>query len=65
MGNVSHVVPSIHPVLDITGGTCAPHEAAFAEAALGAEAERAVLDGAVAMAWTAADLAAGGPAADE
>ncbi|WP_316524592.1 amidohydrolase [Kitasatospora brasiliensis] len=59
MGNVSHVVPSIHPVLDITGGVCAPHEAAFAEAALGAEAERAVLDGAVAMAWTAADLAAG------
>ncbi|MEV7184698.1 amidohydrolase [Kitasatospora sp. NPDC093102] len=58
MGNVSHAVPSIHPVLDITGGVCAPHEAAFAEAALGAEAERAVLDGAVAMAWTAADLAA-------
>ncbi|RKT11546.1 amidohydrolase [Streptomyces sp. 1114.5] len=59
MGNVSHAVPSIHPVLDITGGACAPHEAAFAEAALGPEAERAVLDGAVAMAWTAADLAAG------
>ncbi|MFF4382788.1 amidohydrolase [Kitasatospora sp. NPDC001547] len=59
MGNVSHAVPSIHPVLDITGGACAPHEAAFAEAALGAEAERAVLDGAVAMAWTAADLATG------
>ncbi|MFJ4187136.1 amidohydrolase [Kitasatospora sp. NPDC089509] len=57
MGNVSHAVPSIHPVLDITGGACAPHEAAFAEAAVGAEAERALLDGAVAMAWTAADLA--------
>ncbi|MFI2606625.1 amidohydrolase [Kitasatospora sp. NPDC018619] len=57
MGNVSHAVPSIHPVLDITGGACAPHEAAFAEAAVGAKAERAVLDGAVAMAWTAADLA--------
>ncbi|MFF2750411.1 M20 family metallopeptidase [Kitasatospora sp. NPDC058048] len=59
MGNVSHAVPSIHPVLDITGGACAPHEAAFAEAALGVEAERAVLDGAVAMAWTAVDLAVG------
>ncbi|MEV8321662.1 amidohydrolase [Kitasatospora sp. NPDC056731] len=58
MGNVSHAVPAIHPVLDITGGACAPHEAAFAEAAVGAEADRAVLDGAVAMAWTAADLAA-------
>ncbi|MBO1420192.1 amidohydrolase, partial [Streptomyces sp. FH025] len=43
MGNVSHAVPSIHPVLDITGGACAPHEAAFAEAAVGAEAERALL----------------------
>ncbi|MER7668380.1 amidohydrolase [Kitasatospora sp. NPDC096128] len=59
MGNVSHVVPSIHPVLDITGGACAPHEAAFAAAAVGAEAERALLDGAVAMAWTAVDLALG------
>ncbi|MFI9629021.1 M20 family metallopeptidase [Streptomyces sp. NPDC052042] len=57
MGNVSHVVPSIHPVLDISGGACGPHEAAFAEAAVSAKAERAVLDGATAMAWTAADLA--------
>ncbi|WP_369182680.1 amidohydrolase [Streptomyces sp. Y1] len=60
MGNVSHAVPAIHPVLDISGGACAPHEAAFAEAAIGAEAERALLDGAVGMAWTAVDLAAGG-----
>ncbi|MGA5817512.1 amidohydrolase [Kitasatospora sp. NPDC094028] len=59
MGNVSHAVPAIHPVLDISGGACAPHEAAFAEAALGARAERALLDGAVGMAWTAVDLAAG------
>lgn len=57
MGNVSHLVPAIHPVLDITGGACAPHEAAFAEAAVGAQAERALLDGAVGMAWTAVDLA--------
>ncbi|MFB7917461.1 M20 family metallopeptidase [Streptomyces sp. NPDC056061] len=57
MGNVSHVVPSIHPVLDISGGTCGPHEAAFAEAAVSPTAERALLDGATAMAWTAADFA--------
>ncbi|MFY1679297.1 M20 family metallopeptidase [Streptomyces sp. WMMC905] len=57
MGNVSHVVPSIHPVLDISGGTCGPHEAAFAEAAASPTGERAMLDGATAMAWTAADLA--------
>ncbi|MCS0637480.1 M20 family metallopeptidase [Streptomyces sp. LP05-1] len=57
MGNVSHAVPSIHPVLDISGGTCGPHEPEFAEAAVSPVAERALLDGAVAMAWTAADLA--------
>ncbi|GAA0493576.1 M20 family metallopeptidase [Streptomyces sp. NPDC046215] len=60
MGNVSHAVPSIHPVLDITGGACGPHEAAFAEAAISPMGERALLDGAVGMAWTAADFAAAG-----
>ncbi|MFI1970767.1 peptidase M20 [Streptomyces cinnamoneus] len=59
MGNVSHVVPTIHPVLDITGGACGPHEPEFAEAAVSPAAERAVLDGAVGMAWTAADFASG------
>ncbi|MFI9201263.1 M20 family metallopeptidase [Streptomyces sp. NPDC053048] len=58
MGNVSHAVPSIHPVLDITGGACGPHEPEFVQAAVSAEAERAILDGAVGMAWTAADFAA-------
>ncbi|MGW4894980.1 M20 family metallopeptidase [Kitasatospora sp. NPDC004240] len=58
MGNVSHRVPAIHPVLDITGGACAPHEPAFADAAVSPEGERAALDGALALAWTAADLAA-------
>ncbi|MFE7192364.1 M20 family metallopeptidase [Kitasatospora sp. NPDC057541] len=59
MGNVSHVLPAIHPVLDITGGACGPHEAAFAEAAVSPAADRAIVGGAVAMAWTAADFAAG------
>ncbi|MEH6375814.1 M20 family metallopeptidase [Streptomyces sp. KLMMK] len=58
MGNVSHVVPSIHPVLDISDGTCGPHEAEFADAAVSPRGEQALLDGAVGMAWTAADFAA-------
>ncbi|MBT2383976.1 M20 family metallopeptidase [Streptomyces sp. ISL-11] len=58
MGNVSHVVPSIHPVLDITGGSCGPHEPEFVEAAVSPMGEQALLDGAVGMAWTAADFAA-------
>ncbi|WP_437113022.1 M20 family metallopeptidase [Streptomyces syringium] len=57
MGNVSHVVPSIHPVLDITGGSCGPHEAEFVAAAVSPMGERALLDGAIGMAWTAADFA--------
>ncbi|MET9416654.1 M20 family metallopeptidase [Streptomyces klenkii] len=57
MGNVSHAVPSIHPVLDITGGACGPHEAEFAAAAVSPRGEQAVLDGAIGMAWTAADFA--------
>ncbi|MFI1382811.1 amidohydrolase [Embleya sp. NPDC020886] len=57
MGNVSHAIPSIHPVLDITGGTCGPHEPAFAEAAISPAADQAILDAATAMAWTAADYA--------
>lgn len=63
MGNVSHAVPAIHPVLDISGGACGPHEPEFAAAALSPAAEAALLDGAVGMAWTAADLAAGTPRA--
>ncbi|WP_030024529.1 amidohydrolase [Streptomyces monomycini] len=57
MGNVSHVVPAIHPVLDISGGACGPHEPEFAEAAVAPRAMRALLDGAVGLAWTAADFA--------
>ncbi|MGW2602319.1 M20 family metallopeptidase [Streptomyces klenkii] len=58
MGNVSHAVPSIHPVLDITGGACGPHEAEFADAAVSPRGEQALIDGAIGMAWTAADFAA-------
>ncbi|MFD9903467.1 M20 family metallopeptidase [Streptomyces sp. NPDC059063] len=57
MGNVSHAVPSIHPVLDISGGACAPHEPEFADAAVSASAERALVEGATALAWTAVDFA--------
>jgi amidohydrolase len=57
MGNVSHVVPSIHPVLDIGSGTSGPHQPEFAAAAATPAAERAMLEGAVGLAWTAADFA--------
>lgn len=58
MGNVSHVVPTIHPMLGLDCAPAVNHQPEFAAAAITPAADRAVVDGAVAMAWTAADLAA-------
>ncbi|HWH36636.1 MAG TPA: M20 family metallopeptidase [Candidatus Limnocylindrales bacterium] len=54
IGNLSLLVPAIHPVIGI-GGDAINHTAAFAEAAVSPGADRAILDGAVALAWTAID----------
>lgn len=58
MGNVSRVVPSIHPLIAIEGCASAPHTPEFADDAVGPAAERALIDGALAMALTAADAIA-------
>ncbi|KAA5830505.1 M20 family metallopeptidase [Saccharopolyspora hirsuta] len=58
MGNVSHVVPSIHPSIAIVGCEHPPHTRGFAAAAATPAADDAVLDGAAAMALTAVDVAA-------
>lgn len=57
MANVSKAVPTIHPLVGLESKGAVIHEPAFAEAAVGPDAERAVLDGAVLMAWTAIDAA--------
>ena len=56
MGNVSHVVPSIHPMIAVSPPTVAIHTEDFVRFAGGAEGDRAVLDGARAMAATVVDL---------
>jgi len=56
MGNVSHLVPSIHPMIAVAPPDVALHSADFAAWAGGAEGDRAVLDGAKAMAMTVLDL---------
>lgn len=58
MGNVSHAVASIHPMLGLDCAPAANHQPEFTAACITPTADRAVLDGAIAMAWTAADLAA-------
>ncbi|MEB3369881.1 amidohydrolase [Saccharopolyspora mangrovi] len=57
MGNVSQVVPSIHPCIAILGSENPPHTRGFAEDAGTPAADAAVVDGAAAMALTAVDVA--------
>ena len=64
MGNVSLRIPSIHPMLGVDGNGAVNHQAEFAAACATESADRAAIEGAVAMAWTAIDAAADGPLRD-
>ena len=55
MGNVSHVVPSVHPMLAVAPAGVSIHTPEFADHARSATGDRAVLDGARAMALTVVD----------
>ena len=57
MGNVSQVLPSIHPYIGIGSLPAVNHQKEFAAAAVSAAADRAVLDASKAMAHTCIDLA--------
>jgi amidohydrolase len=56
MGNVSYEVPSIHPMIRVAPPGVPIHTRAFAGFAGGPEGDRAVVDGAKALAFTVADL---------
>jgi metal-dependent amidase/aminoacylase/carboxypeptidase family protein len=56
LANVSQSIPAIHPMIGV-GGTTGPHVAEFADDIETEEAFRAMLDGGVALAWTALDAA--------
>ena len=56
MGNLSYLVPSIHPMIKVSPSGVSIHSAAFVGHARSADADAAVLDGAKAMALTVADL---------
>jgi amidohydrolase len=56
MGNVSHVVPSIHPMVAVAPAGVSIHTPEFATHAGTAPGDAAVVDGAKAMAMTIADL---------
>jgi len=57
MGNVSYAVPSIHPIIGIDSAPAVNHQPEFTAAAATPAADKAVLDGAIALAWTAIDAA--------
>lgn len=57
MGNISHVVPSIHPAIGINSLPAVNHQPEFTAHCITESADKAVVDGALAMAWTAIDLA--------
>lgn len=57
MGNVSLKIPSIHPMLGIDSFPVVNHQPEFAAACITPIADRAVVDGATAMAQTIVDIA--------
>nr|WP_064569864.1 amidohydrolase [Gordonia sp. LAM0048] len=57
MGNVSQVVPAIHPLISIPGSDAVPHHADFTAAAATPAADDTVVVGAKALAMTIADVA--------
>jgi amidohydrolase len=59
MGNISLVMPSIHPCIAIDTDGAVNHQPEFAAACINASADRAVLEGSLAMAWSAIDIASG------
>ncbi|HJY83936.1 MAG TPA: amidohydrolase, partial [Candidatus Binatia bacterium] len=57
MGNVSLALPAIHPAIGIDSLPAVNHQPEFTAHCVTEAADKAVVDGAIAMAWTAIDLA--------
>jgi metal-dependent amidase/aminoacylase/carboxypeptidase family protein len=57
MGNVSLAMPSIHPMIGINSLPSVNHQPEFAAHCVTPDADKALGDGALAMAWTCIDLA--------
>ena len=57
MGNITQVMPGIHPIVAVDADGASLHQPAFAAAAAGASADRAVVEGAIMLARTVVRLA--------
>ncbi len=56
MGNVSQIVPAIHPYIGVDSLPHTNHQKEFADSCVGTTAEQAMLDAAILMAWTTIDV---------
>jgi len=57
MGNVTQLLPGIHPVVGIDAGGAVIHQPGFTAAAAGPSADQAVIEGAIMLARTVVALA--------
>lgn len=57
MGNVTQIMPGIHPVVGVDAGGASIHQPAFTAAAAGPSADTAVVEGAIMLARTVVRLA--------
>ena len=57
MANVSHRVPAIHPIIGINSLPASNHQPEFAAHCVTEDADQAIFDGALALAWAAIDAA--------
>ena len=57
MGNVTQVMPGIHPIVGIDAAGASIHQPGFAAAAAGPSADKAVVEGAIMLARTVVALA--------
>lgn len=57
MGNITQVMPGIHPIVGVDADGASLHQPAFAAAAAGPSADRAVVEGAIMLARTVVHLA--------
>src|SRR5215468_10975492 len=57
MGNISLALPSIHPAIGISSLPAVNHQPEFTAHCITEAADQAIVDGALAMAWTAIDIA--------
>jgi hypothetical protein len=57
MGNVTQVMPGIHPIVGVEADGATVHQPAFAAAAASPSGDRAVVEGAIMLARTVVALA--------